>query len=599
MKRIFRYLKGQPKLGLWYPKDSPFDLVAYTDSDYARASLDRKSTTRGCQFLGCRLISWQCKKQTVVVNSTTEAEEGCLEWNGKVAKDEIRLQALVDGKKIVITESTIRRDLQLEDAEGTDCLPNATIFEQLTLMGAKTTAWNEFSSTMASAVICLAKNQKFNFLKYIFESMVKNLDNAGKFLMYPKFVQVFLDKQVGDMSNHDRIYVIASHTKKIFRNMKRVGKGFSEKIIPLFPTMMVQAQEEMGEGSTNPTNPHHTPTIIQPSTSQPQKKHKLRRPKQKGTEGSQNTMGDIIAQTGFENVSKTSNDPLLSALDLENTKTAQAHEITSLKLRVKKLEKKGGSRTHKLKRLYKVGLSRRVESSKKESLGEEDASKQGRKIHDIDADEDNTLENEVLVEEVSVVGKLILLALLQQLEQAPTPTPIVSSQQSSHVKVQDKAKIEVDQLLAKSLQAREQEELTIEKRVKLFQQLLKKKRKHFAAKRVEEKRNRPPTKAQQRSIITELVEGTEKEEGTKKAEAKVIEGSSKRVGDELEQENIKKQKVDDDQEAAKMKELMKIIPDEEEVAIDVIPLATKPPSIIDYKIIKEGKINNFQIIRLC
>ncbi|GJV18136.1 hypothetical protein Tco_1363459, partial [Tanacetum coccineum] len=74
VKRIFRYLKGQPKLGLWYPKDSPFDLVAYTDSDYAGASLDRLSTTGGCQFLRCRFISWQCKKQTVVANSTTEAE---------------------------------------------------------------------------------------------------------------------------------------------------------------------------------------------------------------------------------------------------------------------------------------------------------------------------------------------------------------------------------------------------------------------------------------------------------------------------------------------------------------------------------------------
>ncbi|GJU29099.1 putative ribonuclease H-like domain-containing protein [Tanacetum coccineum] len=74
VKRIFRYLKGQPKSGLWYPKDSPFDLVAYTDSDYAGASLDRKSTIGGCQFLGCRLISWQCKKHTVVANSTTEAE---------------------------------------------------------------------------------------------------------------------------------------------------------------------------------------------------------------------------------------------------------------------------------------------------------------------------------------------------------------------------------------------------------------------------------------------------------------------------------------------------------------------------------------------
>ncbi|GJU05797.1 hypothetical protein Tco_1122227, partial [Tanacetum coccineum] len=60
------YLKGRTKLGLWYPRDSSFDLVAYSDSDYAGASLDRKSTTRGCQFLMCRLISWQCKKQTVV-----------------------------------------------------------------------------------------------------------------------------------------------------------------------------------------------------------------------------------------------------------------------------------------------------------------------------------------------------------------------------------------------------------------------------------------------------------------------------------------------------------------------------------------------------
>nr|GFA10888.1 hypothetical protein [Tanacetum cinerariifolium] len=73
-KMIFRYLIDQPKLGLWYPKDSPFDLVAYTNSDYAGASLDRKSTTGGCQFLGCKLISWQCRKQTVVANSTIEAE---------------------------------------------------------------------------------------------------------------------------------------------------------------------------------------------------------------------------------------------------------------------------------------------------------------------------------------------------------------------------------------------------------------------------------------------------------------------------------------------------------------------------------------------
>ncbi|GJW21459.1 putative ribonuclease H-like domain-containing protein [Tanacetum coccineum] len=143
VKRIFRYLKGQPTLGLWYLKDSPFDLVAYTDSDYAKASLDRKSTTGGCQFLRCRLISLQSKKQIVVANSIIEAEYVLLQvvvdkcfgfrinylimdlltkaFDAKIVNEEVQLQALVDGKKVIITESTVRRDLYLEDAEGVDC----------------------------------------------------------------------------------------------------------------------------------------------------------------------------------------------------------------------------------------------------------------------------------------------------------------------------------------------------------------------------------------------------------------------------------------------------------------------------------------------
>ncbi|GJT00948.1 ribonuclease H-like domain-containing protein [Tanacetum coccineum] len=98
VKRIFRYLKGQPKLGLWYPRDSPFDLEAFSYSDYAGASLNRKSTTRGCQFFGKRLISWQCKKQTIVANSNTEAEyvvaANCRGQNETAAKDEIQVSAV-------------------------------------------------------------------------------------------------------------------------------------------------------------------------------------------------------------------------------------------------------------------------------------------------------------------------------------------------------------------------------------------------------------------------------------------------------------------------------------------------------------------------
>ncbi|GKA71123.1 putative ribonuclease H-like domain-containing protein [Tanacetum coccineum] len=74
VKRIFRYLKHQPKLGLWYPRDLPFELEAFSDSYYRGSNLDRISTTGGCQFLSRRLISWNCKKQTIAANSTIEAE---------------------------------------------------------------------------------------------------------------------------------------------------------------------------------------------------------------------------------------------------------------------------------------------------------------------------------------------------------------------------------------------------------------------------------------------------------------------------------------------------------------------------------------------
>ncbi|GJX18892.1 putative ribonuclease H-like domain-containing protein [Tanacetum coccineum] len=103
VKRIIRYLKGKPKLGLWYPKDSPFDLVAHFDSDYAGASLDRKSTTGGCQFLGYRLISWQCKKQTVVATSSTKAEY--------VAAANLLIKALDVGRIGTVGDEAIHKEL--------------------------------------------------------------------------------------------------------------------------------------------------------------------------------------------------------------------------------------------------------------------------------------------------------------------------------------------------------------------------------------------------------------------------------------------------------------------------------------------------------
>nr|GEU92202.1 hypothetical protein [Tanacetum cinerariifolium] len=145
VKRIFRYLKGHPKLGLWYPRDFLFELVAFTDSDYARASLDRKSTTGGCQFLGSRLISWQCKKQTVVATSTTEADYAATAsccgkfWQTATASTldngEMEITTTIDGKVKVVIKASVRIHLKLEDSDGISTLLTTEIFKQLPLMG--------------------------------------------------------------------------------------------------------------------------------------------------------------------------------------------------------------------------------------------------------------------------------------------------------------------------------------------------------------------------------------------------------------------------------------------------------------------------------
>ncbi|GKD09937.1 retrovirus-related pol polyprotein from transposon TNT 1-94 [Tanacetum coccineum] len=149
-RSMIRYLKGKPTLGLWYFRDSPFELVAYTDSDYAGATQDRKSTIGGCQFLGNRLISWQCKRSTVVATSTTEAEyvavanlltkgfdAGRQTAALSINEDGVRgITATIDRKvKVFVSEASIRRHLKLEDFEGLKTLPTAEIFEQLALMG--------------------------------------------------------------------------------------------------------------------------------------------------------------------------------------------------------------------------------------------------------------------------------------------------------------------------------------------------------------------------------------------------------------------------------------------------------------------------------
>ncbi|GJV57501.1 hypothetical protein Tco_1458506 [Tanacetum coccineum] len=630
---------------------------------------------------------------------------------------------------------------------------------------------------------------KFGF-KLVFESDKFVLSKSGMFVGKGYALDALLNgmDHIKCGSSNQFLHIVVNLVKTVNGEQQLQALVDRKKIIITEATIRrdlqledADAQQEHGEGSDMPTDPHHTPTIIPPSMSQPQRKQRPRKPKRKDTEipqssvpvknvadvdrgnisktqskatpneprsigtssgggpRRQDTMGDTIAHTRYENVSKFSNDPLLAGvntpqsgedslqlkelmefctklqqrvLDLENTKTAQAQEITSLKKRVRKLERKKKSRTHSLKRLYKVGLSARIDSSDDEtSLGDqEDASKQGRKIHDINADKDITLENvhdvdmfrvhdldgdEVFVETEEHVANAatttstipvsaskdlsdVDMTLAQPLaelkstkpkavttattttttgvtrpkakglviqEQEQASTPITSSKDKGKgimveeplkMKNKDQDKVETGYEIAQRLQAEEQEELTIEEKFKLFQQLLEKRRKHFAAKRAEERRNRPPTKAQQMSIMctylknmagwkpkdlktksfanvqelfdkamkrvntfvdmnTKLVGGSEvREEGSETRE----ESSSKRAGDELEQEPSKKQKVDNDKETEELKQCMEIILDDgDDVTIEATPLSTKSPTIVDYKIYKEGKKSYFQIIR--
>nr|GEU50592.1 ribonuclease H-like domain, reverse transcriptase, RNA-dependent DNA polymerase [Tanacetum cinerariifolium] len=197
----------------------------------------------------------------------------------KQSKDVTSLQALVDRKKVVVTEVAIRDALSLDDAEGVDCLPNEEIFIELARMGyekpstkltfykaffssqwkflihtilqsmsAKRTSWNEFSSAMASTVICLSTTHKFNFSKYIIDSLVRNVDSSLKFYMYPRFIHFIIQNQLGDLSTHTTKYISPALTQKFFANMRRVGKGSSWVKTPLFEGMLIAREpEEQGD----------------------------------------------------------------------------------------------------------------------------------------------------------------------------------------------------------------------------------------------------------------------------------------------------------------------------------------------------------------
>nr|GEV78235.1 hypothetical protein [Tanacetum cinerariifolium] len=383
-------------------------------------------------------------------------------------------------------------------------------------------------------------------------------------------------------------------------SMKRIVNGFSGKETPLFPTMMGPNQVQMGKVSAQPTHTQHTPTFDM-SPPKPKRPKNLGNPREKLLRAT-TTTSSLEAEQDIGNIDKTqtkatSNEPSSQRTSSCNGLRRQEtiRDTSAHTRKVKKLEKKHMSRTHKLKRLYKVGLT----------------TKKG--IKDVGVEE---------VVKVVTTAKMIVDA-------AQVTTAIVGIP----VSVAETIVTTAPTITGESTKINVELQLTDAEKAKLFIEFIKKRRKFFAVKRYEEMQNKPPTKAQQKSImstylknmdgwkirslkkksfaeIQELFDKAMKrintfvdsrtelvKESSKKDEAETAqESNSKRAGTELEQENAKKQKMQDDKEFADLKKCLEIIRDD--VTIDATPLSSKSPTIVDWKIYKEWKKSYYQIIRV-
>ncbi|GJV42544.1 ribonuclease H-like domain-containing protein, partial [Tanacetum coccineum] len=379
---------------------SPMEVSLLTlISDYAGADhMNRSQTTWRLQFLGNRLISWQCKKQTVVATSTTEAEYvaaasccGQVLWiqnqlldygTAETLTDDnggVKINATIDGHSLSITEGSLRRHLKLDDHDGLTSIPTTEIFEQLALMGYHT------------------DSDKLTFQK-------------GAFSPQWRFIQICLDMQKNQFQQHTRTYLVPSLTMKVFSNMKRPTKGFSGQEVALFPTMLDDT-EPSPSPSRITSSPSPTPSPSpQPSPSQPSPTQSLPTqpsPTHPGTEYHLPTPHDSPLHAVHSHGSDEGSLKLQELMDLVNTlsdriggleadlmktKKTYSSAYTKLILRVKKLESQ--IKIGKARRQARVVLS-------DDEVFEDDSSKQGRKLFDEEVQEKASTDTELFIQEVT------------------------------------------------------------------------------------------------------------------------------------------------------------------------------------------------------
>nr|GEU61129.1 hypothetical protein [Tanacetum cinerariifolium] len=601
--------------------DSPFDLEAFLDSDYARASLDRKSTIGGCQFLRKRLILWQCKKQTVVANSTTKAEYfAAANCCGQVYT--YYCQMKVNAAKHKLTTAGDEKPTESEEFKQIIDFLNASYIKYALTVNPTvyTSCIKKFWATakvknvngeaqlqalvdkkrMASAIIRLATNQKFNFSKYIFDNMVKHVDGGVKFLMYPRFVQVFLDNQVEGVDRHNVVFVISFHTKKVFANMKREVKGLSEEDASKQGRMIDNINQDVDI------------TLVDETQGRMNEEEMF---------GVNDLDGDevVVDATTGEKVEQSA-----KVAEIEVITTAATTVIAAdTRPKVKGIVMQEPSETPSTKQIDSSLQSSQAKDKGKGKMVELERPLKRKDQIMMDAKVSKNLKAQMQAE-------LEEEERLARLKEDKTNIALIESWDNTQ------AMIDADYELAQRLQTEEQGELTIEEKSRLFVELMDKRKKYFAKLRSKEKRRKPPTKAQKKNQMctylknmenykhnqlksksfeeiqmlfnntmkwieafdpmdTELVKDSEK---VAKGSEIAKEVSSKRARSNTEQEDAKRQRLEEDNEYVELKRCLEIVSeDDDDVTIKATPLSSKSLTIVDYKIYKEGRKSYFKIIR--
>nr|GEY59093.1 hypothetical protein [Tanacetum cinerariifolium] len=554
--------------------------------------------------------------------------------------------------------------LTKSDSKGIDCLPNEEIFAELSRMrSAKRTSWNEFSSSMASTVICLSTSRKLYFIKYIFDSLVRNVDSSTKFYMYPRFLQLIIRVQVGDLSSHSTKYPSPALTQKVFANMRWVGKEFSVVDTPLFEGMIVAQQVDesaakvnvddvpaagvANEGAANVNDDDALTVVAKPIISSPPPTTQPPPPSQDVPSTSQDAK---ISMDLLHNLLDTCTTLTRRVKNLEQDEITQALEITKLKQRVKKLERRNKLKVSKLRKLKKVGTKQRVDTSDDTIM--DDVSKQRRIIADMDADVDVTLKDvadiakEVAVdaeieESADVQGsmqddkvepaKLQEGVVIRDPKETTTPSTIIHTEAKSKDKrkgilveqpkpVKKQAQIEQDEAYARELEAELNKTINWDD---VIDQVQRNEKEDNVVMRYQALKRKPQTKAQARKnmmiylrnmvgfkmdyfkgmIYNDIRPIFEKYfnfniaflEKTKEQMEEEDSRALKRLSESQEDKAAKRQKLDE--EVAELKRHLQIVPNnEDDVYTEATPLARKV-TVVDYTIHTENNKPYFKIIR--